>query len=115
VEFNGVPQVGHAQRYYAEEQADENFGEQPDNDGKRYKLVRYVPETVAPALTCWLPPGGLIVYPDENAPAWVDVGGKLYFGRWKHDWSAWHLENGAAVRMGNVNRFALIEVPRNGV
>lgn len=115
VEFDGVPQMGQAERYYAEEQADRNFGEHPDKEGKRYKLVRYVPETAAPPPTGWLQPGDLIIYPDEDAPAWVDVRGTVFFGRWKNDWAAWQLESGAAVRMGNVTRFSLITIPRNDV
>lgn len=73
------------------------------------QVTRYLPEPD------WLTTADLIVYPDENAPAWVDVRGELFFGRWRNDWSAWKLENGNAVRMGNVTRFSLVTIPRNGV
>ncbi len=43
VEYDGVSQFGHHKRYYALEQAEENFGAVPDKSGETYKLVKYVP------------------------------------------------------------------------
>lgn len=42
--FNDTEQMAHAERYYAEEQAEENFGEHLGNDGERFKIARYVPD-----------------------------------------------------------------------
>jgi hypothetical protein len=43
VEFNGAPQVGHSDHYYAGEYAEDNFGDALDVNGNKYRLVRYVP------------------------------------------------------------------------
>lgn len=43
IEYDGVPQLGEAERYYAIEKAEENFGSVLDKNGQTWRLVRYGP------------------------------------------------------------------------